>query len=257
MLSVSHLDTSACQIVGHFFQALCMQYTNPSPWMVGRTDERMKWQQYPSASMLAKGKSSGNICISNSMPFRTDKRVAGGHYCWGVLLWPPQLGLGGKCDKKWKFKMSKKSHHFLMLWPWPLTYDLEKLIRSGHYHYQCVYQIWEQSIPWFLSYRVNTIAGGGWRGRKTITSPDPSDTGDIIINSLRSSDTYIDGLGQDWSNSSVVIAWRLSEPILIINWTPSRKQSFQNLKWNIKISWQKMPLNKLFMIIWPFSLCSK
>ena len=91
--------------------------------------------------------------------------------------------------------MSKKSHHFLMLWPWPLTYDLEKLIRSGHYHYQCVYQIWEQSIQWFLSYRVNTIAGGGRRAagggrraagggrlrRKTITSPDPSDTGDIII----------------------------------------------------------------------------
>ena len=88
-----------------------------------------------------------------------------------------------------------------MLWPWPLTYDLEKLIRTGHYHYQSVYQIWEQSIQWFLSYRVNTIAGGGrraagggWRAagggrrtadggrlrRKTITSPDPSDTGDII-----------------------------------------------------------------------------
>ena len=77
--------------------------------------------------------------------------------------------------------MSKKSHHFLTLWPWPLTYDLEKLIRSGHYHYQCVYQIWEQSIPWFLSYRVNTIAGGGRLRRKTITSPVPSDTGDIII----------------------------------------------------------------------------
>ena len=116
MLSVSHLDTSACQIVGHFFQALCMQYTNPSPWMVGRTDERMKWQQYPSASMLAKGKSSGNICIStlcHSFPVtcqqmcknlkmwltdlltdkrmdrRTDKRVAGGTiaggYCYGPL----------------------------------------------------------------------------------------------------------------------------------------------------------------------------
>ena len=75
----------------------------------------------------------------------------------------------------------------MTLWPWPLTYDLEKLIRSGHYHYQCVYQIWEQSIPWFFSYRVNTIAGGGRRvagggrhRRKTITSPDPSDTGDII-----------------------------------------------------------------------------
>ena len=139
MLSVSHLDTSACQIVGHFFQALCMQYTNPSPWMVGRTDEHMKWQQYPSASMLAKGKSSGNICISNSMPFlpsdlsanvqkpekwltdlltdkrrdrRTDKRVAGGHYCWWVLLWPPQLGLGGKCDQKWKFKNVEKITSF-------------------------------------------------------------------------------------------------------------------------------------------------
>ena len=107
--------------------------------MVGRTDKRMKWQQYPSASMLAKGKSSGNICISNSMPFlpidlsanvqnlkmwltdlltdrrtdrRTDKRVAGGHYCWGVLLWPPQLGLGGKCDKKWKFKNVEKITSF-------------------------------------------------------------------------------------------------------------------------------------------------
>ena len=83
--------------------------------------------------------------------------------------------------------MSKKSHHFLKLWPWPLTYDLEKLIRSGHYHYQCVYQIWEQSIPWFLSYHVNTAAGGGRQAvgggrlrRKTITSPNPSDTGDII-----------------------------------------------------------------------------
>ena len=111
----------------------------------------------------------------------TDKRVAGGHYCWGVLLWPPQLGLGGKCDKKWKFKNVEKITSFLTLWPWPLTYDLEKLIRSGHYHYQCVYQIWEQSIPWFLSYRVNTIAGGGRLRRKTITSPNPLDTGDIII----------------------------------------------------------------------------
>ena len=139
MLSVSHLDTSACQIVGHFFQALCMQYTNPSPWMVRRTDERMKWQQYPSASMFAKGKSSGNICISNSMPFlpsdlstnvqkpenvvnrpidgqtdwQTDGQKSGrGHYCWGVLLWPPQLGLGGKCDKKWKLKNVEKITSF-------------------------------------------------------------------------------------------------------------------------------------------------
>ena len=32
----------------------------------------------------------------------------------------------------------------------------------------------------FLSYRVNTIAGDGRLRSKTITSPDPSDTGDII-----------------------------------------------------------------------------
>ena len=202
MLSVSHLDTSACQIVGHFFQALCMQYTNPSPWMVGRTDERMKWQQYPSASMLAKGKSSGNICISNSMPFhpsdlsanvqkpenvvnrpidgQTDGQTDGQKGGRGALL----LGGIAMAPSTWfrneNSKMSKKSHHFLTLWPWPLTYDLEKLIRSGHYHYQCVHQIWEQSIPWFLSYRVNTIAGGGRLRRKTITSSDPSDTGHII-----------------------------------------------------------------------------
>ena len=110
---------------------------------------------------------------------RTDKRVAGGPYCWGVLLWPPQLGLGGKCDKKWKFKNVEKITSFSDAVT--LTFDLEKLIRSGHYHYQCVYQIWEQSIPWFFSYRVNTIAGGGRLRRKTITSPDPSDTGDIIM----------------------------------------------------------------------------
>ena len=133
---------------------------------------------------------------------RTDKRVAGGHYCWGVLLWPPQLGLGGKCDKKWKFKNVEKSHHFLTLWPWPLTYDLEKLIRSGHYHYQCVYQIWEQSIPWFLSYRVNTIASGGWLRRKTITSPDPSDTGDIIIYQSSASLAFVQGIHQ-WPVNSL------------------------------------------------------
>ena len=38
--------------------------------------------------------------------------------------------------------MSKKSHHFLTLWPWPLTYDLEKLIRSGHYHPGGVLPMW-------------------------------------------------------------------------------------------------------------------
>ena len=35
-----------------------------------------------------------------------------------------------------------------------------------------------------MSYRVNTIAGGGRLRRKTITSPDPSDTGDIITGNV-------------------------------------------------------------------------
>ena len=114
---------------------------------------------------------------------RADKRVAGGHYCWGVLLWPPQLGLGVKCDKKWKLKNVEKITSFSDAVT--LTFDLRpwKVNQAGHYHYQCVYQIWEQSILWFLGYRVNTIAGGGRLRRKTITSPDPSDTGDIIIKS--------------------------------------------------------------------------
>ena len=109
--------------------------------------------------------------------------------------------------------MSKKPHHFLTLWPWPLTYDLEKLIRSGHDHYQCVYQIWEQSIPWFLGYRVNTIAGGGRRvaggGRlrhKTITSPDPWDTGDIINNACLSYwYIYATVPAQTWPNHMISV----------------------------------------------------
>ena len=82
-------------------------------------------------------------------------------------------------------KMSKKSHHFLTLWPWPLTYDLEKLIRSGHYHYQCVYQIWEQSIPWFFSHALTPLraAGSGRLRRKTITSPWKVNQGGIHIGS--------------------------------------------------------------------------
>ena len=65
-------------------------------------------------------------------------------------------------------KVSKISSLFVTLWPWPLTYDLEKLIRSGHYPNKCVYQIWKESIQGFLSYRVNTItAGGGQRAAST------------------------------------------------------------------------------------------
>ena len=153
MLSVSHLDTSACQIVGHFFQALCMQYTNPSPWMVGWTDERMKWQQYPSASMLAKGKSSGNICISNSMPFlpsdlsanvqkpenvvnrpidgqtdgQTDGQKSGrGALLLGGIAMAPSTWFRRKMWKEMKIQKCRKNH--IIFWRcdldlWPLTLE--------------------------------------------------------------------------------------------------------------------------------------
>ena len=107
MLNVSHLDTSACQIVGHFFQALCMQYTNPSPWMVGRTDERMKWQQYPSASMLAKGKSSGQQIEQGSSHLGAQMAYISSFesdFCSMVWIRPrkwPSLGLFSEIDAFW------------------------------------------------------------------------------------------------------------------------------------------------------------
>ena len=39
-------------------------------------------------------------------------------------------------------------------WPW-------KVDQSGHYHYHCVYQIWEQSIQCFLSYYPSALRAGG------------------------------------------------------------------------------------------------
>ena len=79
---VSHLETSAFLTLCHSFPVTCQQMCkNLKMWLTDLlTDKR------------------------TDRP--TDKIVAGGHYCWGVLLWPPQLGLGGKCDKKWKFNKS-------------------------------------------------------------------------------------------------------------------------------------------------------
>ena len=112
---------------------------------------------------------------------RTDKRVAGGHYCWGVLLWPPQLGLGGKCDRKWKFKNVEKITSFSDAVT--LTFDLRpwkvNQVRTLSLP-MCIPNLRTIHPVGVLSYHVSTIAGGGRLRRKTITSPDPSDTGDII-----------------------------------------------------------------------------
>ena len=54
--------------VDHFFQMICLRYPNLIPWMVGQIEEFMKWQQYPSASLSAEGKSSGYINMAIFMP---------------------------------------------------------------------------------------------------------------------------------------------------------------------------------------------
>ena len=67
-LRANHQDTSACWNIDHFFQAICLQYQNPSSWTVGRMDERIKWQ-HPSALMPYGGKSSGYISMPKCRPF--------------------------------------------------------------------------------------------------------------------------------------------------------------------------------------------
>ena len=72
-----------------------------------------------------------------------------------------------------------KSH--IILWPSSCTNDLQNVIRSGHYHYQCMYKIWEQSIPLFLScntthplWEWQALVYGRWPGQlqhKTIIKP--------------------------------------------------------------------------------------
>ena len=72
-LWVSYLDTSAWQNVEFFLQEMSQQPKNPSSWTAERTDERMKWQQYPSASMSAEGMLSGYISMPNFIPlFQSD-----------------------------------------------------------------------------------------------------------------------------------------------------------------------------------------
>ena len=64
-LRVSQTDTLECQNANFFFQRISLQCPNPSPWTVGCRDRCMKWQQYPSASMSAEGKSSSYTSMSN------------------------------------------------------------------------------------------------------------------------------------------------------------------------------------------------
>ena len=136
---VSHLETSAFLTLCHSFPVTCQQMCkNLKMWLT-------------------------DLLTDKRTDRRTDKRVAGGHYCWGVLLWPPQLGLGGKCDKKWKFKNVEKITSFSDAVT--LTFDLRpwkvNQVRTLSLP-MCIPNL-RTIHPWFLSYRVNTIAGGGRR----------------------------------------------------------------------------------------------
>ena len=51
----------------------------------------------------------------------------------------------------------------MMLLAWPLTYNTEKLITLGHYHYQCVFPYFRtiHQVPFKLSRLYNSY-GGQW-----------------------------------------------------------------------------------------------
>ena len=117
---VSHLETSAFLTLCHSFPVTCQQMCkNLKMWLT-------------------------DLLTDKRTDRRTDKRVAGGALLLGGIAMAPSTWFRRKnVIRNENSKNVEKSHHFLTLWPWPLTYDLEKLIRSGHYHYQCVYQIWE------------------------------------------------------------------------------------------------------------------
>ena len=94
---------------------------------------------------------------------QTDRRM----YQWTMIFLYPHNLFGDKMGSLTKILKWKKESFFVMVWPWPLTHDHEKLTSSEHYHNHCVYQIWKQSIQCFLSYCVNHLCGG-WPQHKTI-----------------------------------------------------------------------------------------
>ena len=139
----------------------------------------MKWQQYPSASMSAEGKSCEYINMLNFMPFlpcalsanehkpenavkrRTDRRMDGVTDGWPAgYSHVTSTWYRTRCGQKWKLKECiKKSLPFgycdLDLWPWKVN-PVRPL-------WLPMFQIWEKLIQGVLSYRINMIAVGGGR----------------------------------------------------------------------------------------------
>ena len=143
----------------------------------------MKWQQYPSASMSAEGKSSEYISMLNFMPFlpcalstnehkpdnavngRTDRQVDGwrdrGVAC-GIFLWHINLVQ----DKMWSEMKIERMYCIIKVSLLDtviltLTYDLE--VNQVRPLLLPMFQIWEKSIQGVLSHRINMITAGGGR----------------------------------------------------------------------------------------------
>ena len=92
----SHLDKLACQIVCHSFQVIGQQM---------HRDLKMWWT---------------NRQMDGLTDRQMDEQVAGG------IALSPWTWHRTKCGQTWIFKNVKKSLS-VMLWPRPLTYDLEKV----------------------------------------------------------------------------------------------------------------------------------
>ena len=81
--------------------------------------------------------------VVNKQTDQMDEQVAEWYYYVSLNLVRDKNVVTNKYSK-----MSKNN----ILWFCDVTFDLEKLVSSGHYHYKCVFQIWEQYIQWFISY---------------------------------------------------------------------------------------------------------
>ena len=100
---VSHLNTSACSILCHSFHVLCQQMSIQLKMQRtnGQTDRQ------------ADGWRDRRLAYVTSTWYRT------------------------RCGQKWKLEECIKKVSLLDTVILTLTYDIEKLIRSGHCHYQC------------------------------------------------------------------------------------------------------------------------
>ena len=167
-LSISHLDTWAYQVEGHFFQAICPQYPNPSSGWLDKWTNALNDNTNQHLCQLRVSHLDTSACQILCYSFQAicqwmhrsqwmDTQPARWTISQRVFLCPPQLGTGNNVARnEYKKMFKKKQQHFLTQWLWPFTYGLEKLISSAHYQWG-VYKIWDQSIQLFLSSKAKSV----------------------------------------------------------------------------------------------------